>query len=159
LIQIVGIFYIIGFLSFVPQIHLLPQGPSLLLFLLLLIWGGDISAYYGGRTLGRHKLSPSISPGKTVEGGFVNTLFCLLLAIPVHFLLLPNFSLLAVAGIGVIISVTAQCGDLLESLIKRGAHVKDSGKIMPGHGGMLDRFDSLIFAAPVYYFLVKLLGN
>lgn len=155
--QVFGLVYITGFLSFVPLVHALYSGPELLLLLILVIWGGDIGAYYGGRKLGRHKLSPNLSPGKTLEGSVTGLLFCVLLCIPVHYYFLPFIPLANLCVIAALTSIIAQMGDLLESLMKRVGQVKDSGTILPGHGGAFDRFDSLILASPVYYFLVQLL--
>lgn len=155
--QVFGLFYITGFLSFVPAIHSLDQGPMLLLFLLLIIWGGDIGAYYGGKNFGRHKLSPNLSPGKTLEGSFAGLLLCVLICIPMQQYLFSGMSFGRLALIAVLTSIIAQAGDLLESLMKRVGEVKDSGTLFPGHGGVFDRFDSLILAAPVYYFLIHIL--
>ena len=127
-------------------------GPQLLLFTLVLVWIGDTAAYFVGRSFGRWKLSPQVSPNKTWEGAVANLLGALVVGLlfgywtgiePVH--------MLAMAGLG---SIAGQMGDLFESAFKRSAGVKDSGAILPGHGGMLDRIDALILAAPTvwYYF-------
>jgi phosphatidate cytidylyltransferase len=124
------------------------------LVLLALVWIGDAAAYYGGKALGRHLLAPAISPKKTIEGavaglvasGVAGTLLgiWIMREPPLPFLAVS----LAAAGAG-------QVGDLAESAIKRSAGVKDSSAILPGHGGMLDRLDSLLFAAPVFYLLLN----
>jgi phosphatidate cytidylyltransferase len=136
-------------------------GPALLAFPMTLTWMGDTLAYFGGRAFGRHKLIPSISPAKTVEGalaGVIGTtvvgalyayfVFGAWLGVPVS----------AVAGalIGLVVSPIAQTGDLVESLLKREAGVKDSGTLLPGHGGVLDRFDALFLSIPVTYWLLML---
>jgi phosphatidate cytidylyltransferase len=127
-------------------------GRDLLLFAVVLVWVGDSAAYFIGRSIGRWKMSPNVSPNKTWEGAIANFLAALLVGAlfgrwsniqPVH--------LLVMAGIG---NVAGQLGDLFESSWKRSAGVKDSGSILPGHGGMLDRIDALTLAAPAiwYYF-------
>ncbi|HXF38997.1 MAG TPA: phosphatidate cytidylyltransferase [Blastocatellia bacterium] len=118
----------------------------------------DTGAYYTGRTIGRHKLAPRISPGKTVEGsvgGFVAAIAAGLLCKLIFFHELPiAHALLLGAAIGAI----GQIGDLAESMLKRSANVKDSGKLLPGHGGVLDRIDSILFCAPLLYFYTRLLA-
>jgi CDP-diglyceride synthetase len=158
LVQIGGFFYIVIFLQYVPRVHALDAGPSLMFLLLLVIWGGDSAAYYGGKTFGRHKLSPLLSPGKSVEGSITAILFSLLTAAALHFLLLPQYGLWQLCVLCGASSIVAQAGDLLESLVKRAAEVKDSGHIFPGHGGVYDRFDSLILSAPFFYFLIQILA-
>jgi phosphatidate cytidylyltransferase len=137
-------------------------GFALLLFPLVLTWTSDTAAYFGGRSMGRHKLIPSVSPAKTVEGaasGVVGTV--IVGAVYGHFVLGQWLGLPAGAGggalMGLVVSPVAQLGDLAESLLKREAGVKDSGTLLPGHGGLLDRFDSLFFSVPVTYWLLVLL--
>jgi phosphatidate cytidylyltransferase len=136
-------------------------GPALLLFPLVLTWASDTAAYFGGRTFGRRKLIPSVSPGKTVEGAVWGVAGTVLAgAVYGHLVLhswigLPIGMLFGVLA-GLLISPVAQLGDLAESLLKREAGVKDSGTLLPGHGGLLDRFDSLFFTIPVTYWLVEL---
>ena len=134
-------------------------GTVLVLLPVLLTWATDIGAYVCGRTFGRKKLIPSISPGKTVEGavgglGFT-VVVCLLY---VRFILMPYAQLgLTIQGailFGIVVSVAAQTGDLAESLLKREAGVKDSSRIIPGHGGILDRFDSLLFVLPIAFLML-----
>ncbi len=133
-------------------IHSQPQhGPWLLLYLMLLIWGADSGAYFSGRKWGRHKLAPHVSPGKTWEGLYGAMVLCLLLSVVATY----GFDFELVAGLFfVILSMVAVLfsvmGDLLESAYKRRAGVKDSGTILPGHGGILDRIDSMTAAAPVF---------
>jgi phosphatidate cytidylyltransferase len=127
-------------------------GSRLLLFTVVLVWVGDSAAYFVGRGIGRWKMAPQISPNKTWEGAFANLLGALLVgAIFGYWIGLPPAHTLAMAAVG---SAAGQLGDLFESAWKRSAAVKDSGTILPGHGGMLDRIDALILAAPAvwYYF-------
>jgi len=135
-------------------------GTILVLLPVLLTWATDIGAYVFGRTFGKRKLIPSISPGKTVEGAIgglgMAVVICL---VYVRFVLMPYAQLgLTVQGavlFAIVISVAAQTGDLAESLLKREAGVKDSSNIIPGHGGVLDRFDSLLFVLPIAFLLLR----
>ncbi|MFC1857320.1 phosphatidate cytidylyltransferase [Thermodesulfobacteriota bacterium] len=155
--QILGLVYIPVFLSYLILIRNGVNGDIWILSYLFIIFAGDTGAFFVGTYLGRHKLCPAVSPGKTIEGavgGLVANLAMaailklLVLAISWHVCIL--FSL-AVGSVG-------QAGDLFESEIKRSANIKDSGGILPGHGGMLDRIDALLFAAPVAYFILKFTG-
>ena len=140
-------------LSFLVPLHAAqPLGPRLMLFLLVLLWVGDSLAYFTGRAIGRHKMAPELSPGKTWEGAVAILLGSLLVGFAAaRWIALPALHLGAMA---VLANLAGQLGDLTESAYKRAAGAKDSGALLPGHGGMLDRVDSLIFAAPVvwYYF-------
>lgn len=127
-------------------------GPELLLFTVVLVWAGDTAAYFVGRGIGRWKMTPQISPNKTWEGAAANILGALLVAAVFgYWMKIPPAHMLGMALAG---SIAGQVGDFFESTWKRSAGVKDSGSIIPGHGGMLDRIDSLILAAPAvwYYF-------
>jgi phosphatidate cytidylyltransferase len=128
------------------------SGPRLLLFTVTLVWVGDSAAYFVGRGIGRWKMAPQISPNKTWEGAGANFLGALLVAAAFgYWSNVPPAHMLAMGAVG---SIAGQIGDLFESAWKRSAAVKDSGTILPGHGGMLDRIDALILAAPAvwYYF-------
>jgi phosphatidate cytidylyltransferase len=137
----------------------IPPGGALLIFPLLVTWASDIGAYAVGRTIGGRKLIPSVSPGKTVSGSVGGLVASMIVAyaygrgvlVPVAHL---GFSPWGALLFGLLISVAAQVGDLFESLLKREGKVKDSSHIIPGHGGILDRFDSLIFVLPVAYLLL-----
>jgi len=131
--------------------------PWVLVLLLAVVWMADSGAYYIGKTLGRHKLAPRVSPNKTWEGSIAHIGAGLLAAAVWSYWRLGGVDgwILLLAGL---VSIAAQIGDLVESLLKRGVGVKDSGKILPGHGGMLDRMDALLFAAPVMWLGVELLG-
>ncbi|MFL5655573.1 MAG: phosphatidate cytidylyltransferase [Ktedonobacteraceae bacterium] len=137
---------------------LLPRGVWWLLTALLGVWGFDTAAFFTGRYLGRHKLAPHISPGKTWEGVFGGLVFSIIAALlcTVKPLGVPWY--LAIV-LGIVLGCAAVVGDLAESLIKRQTHVKDSGQIMPGHGGILDRIDSLMFVVMVVYPFVQLVGK
>jgi len=133
------------------------EGPRLIFFLLLVVWLGDAGAYYFGKTLGRHKMSPRISPKKTIEGGIGGAITSVITAVIIHFTFFKTFPLMHAVIAGVLLSVTGMIGDLAESMWKRSAEVKDSGTLLPGHGGFLDRFDSIFYTAPIlysYWFLI-----
>lgn len=115
----------------------------------------DTGAYYTGRALGRHKLAPRVSPGKTIEGSVGGFITAAAAGIVCKYVFFPEAPLAHIAILGAIIGTVSQVGDLAESLLKRGAGVKDSGSIFPGHGGMLDRVDSLLFCAPILYYYAE----
>jgi phosphatidate cytidylyltransferase len=123
------------------------------LTVLLAVWAGDTFAYFGGRLLGRHRMAPTTSPGKTWEGfgfGTMATVFVAFVALyKQHYLTIADSVVL-----GVVLAVAAPIGDLFESMLKRDAGVKDTGALLGGHGGMLDRLDAVLFAAPAAYFTI-----
>jgi phosphatidate cytidylyltransferase len=136
-------------------------GPALLAFPMTLTWMGDTFAYFGGRAFGRHKLIPAVSPAKTVEGALSGVIGTTIVgALYAHFIFGAWLGVPVSAGIGaligLVVSPIAQIGDLAESLLKREAGVKDSGTLLPGHGGVLDRFDALFFSIPVTYWLLTM---
>jgi phosphatidate cytidylyltransferase len=146
------IFFVLPF-STVIRIHGAPRvGKQLLLFTLLLVWAGDTMAYFVGRNIGRHPMAPHLSPRKTWEGALGNLAGSVIVALVVQQWL--DIPLRHLIGMAVLANIAGQGGDLLESSYKRSAGIKESGTILPGHGGMLDRIDALILAAPVvwYYF-------
>jgi phosphatidate cytidylyltransferase len=128
-----------------------PEGSKLIFFLLLVVWLGDSGAYYVGKSFGKHKLSPRISPKKTIEGLMGGVAASVITAVVIHFTFFETFPLVHAVIAGVILSIAGVIGDLAESMWKRSADVKDSGKLLPGHGGMFDRFDSILFTAPILY--------
>ncbi len=146
-----GVFYVSGLLSFYLLIFQMDQGRFLILFACMTVWFGDILAYYGGRRFGKTPLAPAISPNKTREGSLAGLAGSLAAGLIAHFFLLDGISLLHCLIVAFICGIIGQIGDLVESALKRGAGVKDSGKIIPGHGGVLDRIDSLLFAGPVFF--------
>ena len=130
------------------------HGPLLLLFAMVIIWVGDTTAYFVGRSMGKYNLAPHLSPNKTWEGTVASFLGSLIVAVVfARFMTVPLPHLLGMAAVG---NVAGQVGDLLESAYKRSAGIKDSGSILPGHGGVLDRIDALILAIPVvwYYWIL-----
>ncbi len=164
--------YIAVPMALLVEIRRLPAGAIWVIFTLLCVWAGDIFAYFVGKTVGRHRMSPEVSPKKTWEGAIASILASVIVGVlwfqharqlseallPIGLIdrrggifgqeqpqFLPIFVLAAV------VNIAAQLGDLVESLIKRGAGVKDSGSILPGHGGMLDRIDAMLFAVPIVW--------
>ncbi len=168
LATIVGVGYVAHLSSYLVRLRLLAGplvsvgrsdmtfsfGEAALAGVLVICWGMDTAGYAVGKVLGRHRLCPNLSPGKSVEGavGALLAAFLLGLALagPLH------LSLNQGAGLGLLIGVVGQSGDLFESLLKRRAGVKDSGALLPGHGGVLDRVDSLLLAAPAAFFYLRL---
>ena len=124
----------------------------LLAFFFLVLMGSDTGAYYTGRALGKHKLAPAVSPGKTWEGAAGGMLASLLMAALAHFWFFPELSLRAALPLAAVMNVLGVLGDLTESALKRGADAKDAANILPGHGGFFDRLDSLLFNAPLLYY-------
>jgi phosphatidate cytidylyltransferase len=161
-----GLIYIAYPLTLVPMMWK-EDGPALVLFLMVCVWCGDIAALYVGRAFGKHKLAPRLSPGKTLEGSLASIVGSVLAA---GLVILASDALTARGNmllhisqpvwqsllLAAILNIAAQLGDLLESAIKRGAGVKDSGTMLPGHGGILDRIDALLLASPVLWYVLLL---
>lgn len=144
-----------GLLLLIPAwsglVDLHQASPWWLMYLFLLVWGADTGAYFAGRALGKNKLAPAVSPGKTIEGMIGGLLLTMIIMTAVGFYReLTPLRFAAFAGLSLLTVLASVLGDLLESMVKRQAGVKDSGNIFPGHGGALDRIDSLTAAAPVF---------
>lgn len=150
-VNIFAVIYIGWTMAHLIAFDALGDGRLYILYLFVGIWGSDSGAYFVGIALGKHRLCPAVSPKKSVEGsvGGLLTAALLLAALNAYFHMVP---MVAAICIGLAISVVGQIGDLVESLIKRHYGVKDSGNLIPGHGGVLDRFDSIMLAAPVMYY-------
>jgi phosphatidate cytidylyltransferase len=147
-----GILYV-GFLfSYIFLIRKGVDGKEWVLFLIATVWAGDICAYLGGMAFGRHKLYPKISPNKTFEGLGGAMAGSVIMALAFSALFLPGLGRGASIFFGIGLAVFGQIGDFIESMLKRSAQVKDSGSLIPGHGGMLDRLDSLLFTAPFLHY-------
>ncbi len=154
-VTVLGVMYIVllGGHLVALQVGFAPQlAKHLLSFFFLVIMGADAAAYYGGRAFGKHKLAPSISPGKTSEGAIAGMLSSLLLAAGAHYWFFPELPTKFALALAAVMNVVSVIGDLTESALKRSAGVKDTASILPGHGGVLDRIDSLLFNAPVIYY-------
>lgn len=151
---IFGVFYVGFFLAYLIALKSqgAERGKDLLLLLTLTVWAGDTMAYYIGSKFGKHKLSPTISPKKSWEGAFANLFASLTTAYIASLTFIQRIEMKDVIILGVLISIVGQIGDLFESIIKRCAEIKDSSNILPGHGGILDRIDSLILTAPLLYY-------
>lgn len=146
-----GVVYIPLLLSFLVLIRNSADGMTWIFLLVLLIFAGDTGAFYAGRSFGKHKLCPSVSPGKTVEGAVGGILANIVAGSIIKGFFLPEIPWLLSILFFIIAGATGQIGDLFESQLKRVSDIKDSGAILPGHGGILDRIDALMFAAPVTY--------
>jgi phosphatidate cytidylyltransferase len=158
-----GLIYIAYPLTLIPLLWSKENGPTLVLFLMVCVWTGDVAALYLGRAFGKHKLAPLLTPGKTCEGATASIVGSILAATIVvliadaltargNLLLHISQPLWQTLLLAAILNIAAQVGDLLESAIKRGAGVKDSGTMLPGHGGILDRIDALLLATPILWF-------
>lgn len=148
----------VGLLIYLYLLSTLPNGWIWLIIMFFCTWSNDTGAYLVGRRLGRRRLAPELSPRKTVEGALGGLVACMFAAWVVAFY--TKLPLVLLLLLGLIIGVAAQAGDLVESAIKRQTGVKDSGRLIPGHGGILDRFDSMLFTAPlVYYYVGRMLIN
>jgi phosphatidate cytidylyltransferase len=139
-----GVVYIGGLLAALPVLHE-RLGPEWVALVIALSFGNDTGAYFAGRTLGRHKLAPAISPGKTLEGAVGGLMAGILITVAARQLFMPQLTWRDVVMISVPSAIVGPAGDLLESLLKRAAGAKDSGRLLPGHGGILDRIDALLF--------------
>ena len=151
---VMGAVWVGGGLGFLILLREIPaHGRLAAVTVLLAVWAGDTFAYLGGRLLGRHKMAPATSPGKTWEGFVVGTAATIFVA----FVALYHQDFLTIGqsvALGVVVAIAAPIGDLFESLLKRDMEVKDTGTLLGGHGGMLDRLDALLFAAPAAYFVI-----
>ena len=153
-----GCFYVAVMLSYVYQIRTLERGLYLAFLVFLCSWGCDTCAYCVGMLIGKHKMSPKLSPKKSVEGAvggvagaaLLTALYCFIFRSPMH---LERGEIVILAVIAAIAGLISMVGDLTASAIKRNYDIKDYGKLIPGHGGILDRFDSMIITAPIIYFL------
>jgi phosphatidate cytidylyltransferase len=171
-----GVIYIAASLGLLIRLRHLPQAEYLIVFILFSVWSGDIAAYYVGKNIGRRKLAPVVSPNKSWEGAIASVVASVGIALLVfHFrdsinalfthepdapTLQPDrLGWAEIVLLGLITNVAAQFGDLFESALKRGAGVKDSGALLPGHGGLLDRIDALLFAIPVVWYYAELAGQ
>jgi phosphatidate cytidylyltransferase len=152
---LLGVLYVAVLASHLVAVRAVPEpgraGQLLTLFFAIIMMS-DTGAYYTGRTFGRHKLAPRVSPGKTVEGSAGGFVAAILGAIASKYLFFPELPIVDAIALGAILGPLGQLGDLCESLLKRGSDVKDAASILPGHGGFLDRLDSMVLTAPVYYY-------
>ena len=152
--MLLGVVYVFG--PWKCALLLREASPYWLLFALIINWVGDACAYYVGKNIGMHKLAPRISPGKSWEGALASVIAAV--AFGVFYLrhFWPAMPVYEVVALSALSNVAGQIGDLAESALKRGAGVKDSGTLLPGHGGLLDRVDSTLFTMPVIYVYLQL---
>jgi phosphatidate cytidylyltransferase len=150
---LLAVVYVGWLLGYAIPLHHLVNGGALVLFLVGVTWAGESAAYMIGSAVGRHPLAPTISPRKTIEGAVAQVVLSIAAAGALGAVLLPGCAIGRSLVAGVVLGVVGQIGDLTESVIKRNAGAKDTGRIIPGHGGLLDRIDSLLFNVPAYYFL------
>lgn len=153
---ITGLLYIPCLLAF--QLSLVAAGPVWIVMLYASVWAADSAAYYVGRNLGKRKLYVEMSPNKTMEGAVGSVFGGIIGAALIKFTLLHHVSLLEMVVLGVVVGTTTIIGDLVESMFKRDAGVKDSGRLLPGHGGILDKIDGVTFAGPAFYWACTGLG-
>ncbi len=146
-----GILYTAGLGGYFLLISNLEGGRQMIVFILLFVWAGDTAAFYGGRKLGERKLLEVVSPNKTIAGAVSNVMGTLIAALLASSLFFNEIPLIHCLIVAFICGIIGQFGDLAESLIKRNCQVKDSGTLIPGHGGVLDRIDSLLFVGPAFY--------
>jgi phosphatidate cytidylyltransferase len=156
-ITIVGYIYIVSFFSMLSYIRDKEAGIMLVLLVFIVAWFADTSAYYIGRHFGKRKLCPEVSPKKTIAG-FIGGILGSILGVFLWDIILMGMSSpwYQIAAFGLIAGIISQIGDLVASLIKRNIGLKDYGKLIPGHGGILDRFDSILFVTPIVYYYIAL---
>ena len=153
-IALFGILFIAFLLAYVSLIRNMPNGRVWVLFLIITVWTGDISAFLIGSFLGRNRLYPKISPNKTFEGLAGAIVGSIVVAAAFSRLFIPNLKIGSCILLAIGLGILGQLGDFAESMLKRSAHVKDSGTLIPGHGGMLDRLDSFLFSAPFLHYVL-----
>ncbi|MDY0405859.1 phosphatidate cytidylyltransferase [Virgibacillus sp. 179-BFC.A HS] len=157
--SIISIVYVaIGFYYFmIARTQTADDGLAVVFLVLFIVWATDTGAYFIGKAIGKHKLWPEISPNKTVEGAAGGILLACIVGLVFQAFYPFPYNFLEIAGIAILISIVGQMGDLVESAFKRHFDVKDSGNLLPGHGGILDRLDSVLFVFPVLY-LIQFIG-
>jgi phosphatidate cytidylyltransferase len=155
---IFGLVYIPGLLLFLPRLHDFQYGPQWTIAFLLIVWVSDTAAYFAGKKYGRRKLYPEISPKKTVEGAMGGIIGASVMILIFKLTFFREMNWFAVILVPPVVAAFSQVGDLLESFLKRAFDRKDSGSILPGHGGFLDRFDGVVFGLPVMYAGIRLFG-
>ena len=149
--QTAGFIYVPVFISFLVLIRNSSAGILWIVLLLCVVFAGDVAAYYAGSYLGKHKLCPSVSPGKTVEGAIGGLAANVIVGALFRQLTFHQIPWIWAVAFFLVLGAAGQAGDLFESVIKRSAGIKDSGSILPGHGGILDRIDALLFASPIAF--------
>ncbi len=154
-----GVVYVNWLLGYSLWLRALPHGADWIFLLVWVTWVGESTAYLVGTAVGRRRLSPRISPAKTVEGAVAQLLVSLPAALAGRWWFFPECSVKDALIVGLILGCIGQVGDLVESLLKRSAHTKDTGRLIPGHGGLLDRLDSLLFNTPALFYYARYLAT
>jgi phosphatidate cytidylyltransferase len=154
-LTLLGVCYVNWLLGFAIWLRRLPEGPAWIVFLLAVTWLGEAAAWVVGPRLGRYLLAPTISPAKTIEGAVAQLVVSTAAAVPCFWWFFPGRPLGAGLLAGALLGLIGQCGDLAESVLKRSAHTKDTGGVIPGHGGVLDRLDSLLFNTPALFYYAR----
>jgi len=157
MVSLFALIYLVLMPLALPKLRGFENGFHWCMLFLFMVFATDTGGYFIGKTLGKHKLYELVSPKKTWEGAVGGWAACVLVAVVYSQTALRQYSTVGILALGAGMGVLAQVGDLCESLLKRGFHVKDSGNILPGHGGILDRCDSIVFSAPIMYAGVRLL--
>ena len=158
-LTLLGVCYVNWLLGYGISLRALPNGAHWIAFLVAVTWAGETAAYAVGTSIGRHKLAPVVSPGKTVEGAVAQVVASVVVAVAVDRALFPEPSPMLAAAGGLLLGIVGQVGDLSESVLKRSARTKDTGGIIPGHGGLLDRLDSLLFNTPALFYYARYVGG
>lgn len=154
MVTILSFTYVSWLLGHAVLLHRSADGPEFVLFVVSVTWAGESAAYVVGSAIGRHKLAPVISPRKTVEGAVAQVVVAAAIALVVNVWLLPEWTVAQTIVAGLLLGVVGQVGDLVESVMKRSVGAKDTGGLIPGHGGVLDRLDSLLFNLPAFFYYV-----
>lgn len=157
-LTLLGVCYVNWLLGYAIWLKALPYGAHWIFLLVWVTWVGESAAYFVGTAVGRRKLSPRVSPAKTVEGALAQLLVSLPAALAGRWWFFPECSVRDALIVGLILGCVGQVGDLVESFLKRSAHTKDTGSLIPGHGGMLDRLDSLLFNTPALFYYARYLA-
>ncbi|HKC84465.1 MAG TPA: phosphatidate cytidylyltransferase [Blastocatellia bacterium] len=157
-IRVFGVLYVAVLGGYIIAIRVIEHpdiprlAPKLLTLFFIIVFAGDTGAYYTGRAMGRRRLAPRVSPGKTVEGAIGGLLGNVAAALIAHFTFFPELKVVHAVPLAIVMGLLGITGDLCESMLKRGARAKDAGSLIPGHGGLLDRLDSMLFNAPLLYY-------
>jgi phosphatidate cytidylyltransferase len=158
-LTLLGVCYVNWLLGYGIWLRELPRGADWITFLVTVTWVGETAAYAVGSLVGRHKLAPVVSPSKTMEGAVAQVVASVLTALVVNWALFPDRPATVAAGGGLLLGVVGQVGDLSESVLKRSVQTKDTGGLIPGHGGLLDRLDSLLFNTPALFYYARYVGG
>jgi phosphatidate cytidylyltransferase len=155
--RVFGVLYVAVLGGYIIAIRVIESpipklAPKLLTLFFIIVFAGDTGAYYTGRAMGRRRLAPRVSPGKTVEGAIGGLLGNVVAALIAHFTFFPELKIVHAVPLALVMGALGITGDLCESMLKRGARAKDAGSLIPGHGGLLDRLDSMLFNAPLLYY-------